>query len=97
MRAVIQIKRASQVVMAGLSFDSTWLMESDISTTRANLVNMEGVFGEWELRQLTVKNIQGMNNPYFTAALYSYITFSGVDPILAQSTWFPLFRYLKSD
>ena len=50
MRAVIQVKRASQVVMAGLKFDSTWLMESDKNPTRANLVNLEQIYGEWELR-----------------------------------------------
>ena len=41
MRAVIQVKRASQVVMAGMKFDNTWLMESDVSSARANLVNLE--------------------------------------------------------
>ncbi|CDW74791.1 UNKNOWN [Stylonychia lemnae] len=91
MKSLIEIKRAGQAKMTNIYFEYNWLYEVSYIKNRSQLVEIENMYGQLTLDNLTIVNQFGpINNPYGPYDLY------GV-PLELQSqrdnaSIYPLFR-----
>ena len=72
MSGIINIRKSSQVVTTDLVFNSTWMLETYYQDSRAQLINLGWIYGDWELSRLTLTNLNGMNNPYFKSEVGTF-------------------------